>query len=236
MPRDLSPEAIVALNRLTLVARMLAGTAHDINNALMIIGGSAELLSGLQEMNDPARRALDRIQTNASRAAGTLHELMQFARDHGESTGRVSLKDVAARSVQMRGFAARRAGLTLTFDAASAPPAMVQGSAVQLQQAMLNLIINAEQALRGTDGGAIAVELEQTGGDAVVRILDNGRGIDPAEVEHLFDAFATTGPVADATGLGLAAVRIIAQKHGGTAAVDPRSPGCCATLRVPLVR
>jgi signal transduction histidine kinase len=234
MRPELSPDDIVALNRLTLAARLLSGTAHDINNALMIIGGSAELLAGLHEMNDPARRAVDRIQTQASRAAGAIHELMQFARDPGQSAGRLSLRDVAARSVHMRGFAARRAGLTLTFDAAAAPQAMVHGNADHLQQAILNLIINAEQALQGTEGGAIGVELEEGAGDAILRILDNGRGIDAAQLATMFDAFATTRPVSNATGLGLAAARIIAQAHGGTVAVEARSPGCCATLRLPL--
>jgi signal transduction histidine kinase len=235
MPPELSPDDIVALNRLTLVSRLLSGTAHEINNALMIIGGSAELLAGLQEMNDPARRAVDRIQTHASRAAGAIHELMQFARDRGQPAGRLSLRDVVARAVQMRGFAARRAGLTLAFDAAAAPQALVQGAAAHLQQAILNLLINAEQALDGKEGGAIGVELEEDAGDAIVRILDDGRGFEATQLATMFDAFATTRPVADASGLGLAAVRIIAQAHGGTVTLEPRSPGCCAALRLPLL-
>ena len=229
----MTDDDIVALNRLTLVARLLAGTAHDVNNALMIISGSAELLAGLHELNDPARRAVDRIQTHASRAAGAIHDLMQFARDRGEARGRVALRDVAARSVQMRGFAARRAGLQVVFDAATAPPALVHGSSTYLQQAVLNLMINAEQALHGIDGATITVELEETADAAVLRIVDNGRGVDSAIADRVFDPFVTSRAVADATGLGLPAARMIARAHGGEVTLDARSPGCCARLSIP---
>jgi two-component system NtrC family sensor kinase len=229
----LSPDEIIALNRLTLVARLVAGIAHDLNNALQIIGGSAELLAALPEMNEPARRAADRIQSQATRAAGVVNDLMQFARDRGDTVTTLSLRDVVSRSIQMRGFAARRAGLVLVFDAAAAPAAMVHGNAAQLQQAVLNLIINAEQACHGAHGRAISAELEESSDDAVLRIVDNGRGIAPEIADQLFDLFVTTRPVPDATGLGLAATRLIAQKHAGDVTLEPRSPGSCATLRLP---
>ena len=234
MAAELSPEEVIALNRLTLVARLLAGTAHDLNNALMIIGGSAELLAGLGEPGDAGRRAVDRIQANATRASDAIQELMHFARDRGDTSGAVSLRDVVSRAVRMRGFAARRAGIVLAFDAASLPQAVVEGISGQLLQAVLDLLINAEQAIHGGADATVTIEVAEAPDHALVRIIDNGRGI--RDVERAFDPFVTTRPVPDATGLGLAAARYIARAHGGDVTLEARSPGSCATLRLPRHR
>ena len=159
---------------------------------------------------------------------------MQFARDRGELSPRVSIRDVLARAIGMRAFFIRRAGLVLRFDAATAPPAHVQGRSTRLLQAVLNLIINAEQALQGTGRGTIEVELLEADRDAVLRICDTGSGLDPEVAHRVFEPFVTTRPAPDATGLGLTAARIIARTHGGDVTVEPRAPGCCATLRLPL--
>jgi signal transduction histidine kinase len=236
MSRELLPEDLVVLNRLTVVARVLAGTAHDINNALQIISGSAELLAGLGEVSGPARRAVDRIQAQSTRAAGAVHEVMQFARDRGETSARVSLKEVVAKAIAMRAFLIRRAGLVLDFDAASAPAAFVRGSSTRLQQAVLNLIINAEQASQAVQNGSIHVELEEGTDAAILRIVDYGRGLDPATTDRAFEPFVTGRMVADASGLGLTAARIIARNHGGDVGFEPRVSGTCVVLRVPLSR
>jgi signal transduction histidine kinase len=235
LPRmELTEDDVIALNRLTLVARVLAGTAHDINNALQIVGGSAEMLAGGSALGDPARRAVDRIQAQATRAAATLQELMQFAQDRGDASPRLALKDVVARALAMRGFAIRRAGLVLDFEASTTPAAIIGGRSGPLLQAVLNLIINAEQALGNTSSGTISVELAEEADAARLRIVDNGRGLDEAIEQSLFEPFVTTKPVPDASGLGLAAARIIARRLGGDVTLEPRSPGCCATLRLPL--
>ena len=231
---SLSPEEVISLNRLTLVARLLAGTSHNLNNALMIISGSAELLAGLQDVGDSSRRAVDRIQTNTTRAAVAIQELMQFARDQGDTIGRVALRDVVTRAIQMRGFASRRAGVALAFDEASAPAAIVRGNSARLLQAVLNLTINGEQAVRGAAEPTIVFELEEGPGTALLRVTDNGRGLDPGVIDRAFDPFATTRPFPDSAGLGLAATRAVARSHGGDVTLEPRSPGCCAILRLPL--
>jgi C4-dicarboxylate-specific signal transduction histidine kinase len=234
MTPPLNSDELVALNRLTLVARVFAGTAHDVNNALQIISGSAELLASSGDTSAPARRAVERIQAQSARAAGALQEMLQFARDRGEASSRVSLRDVASKAIALRMFQIRRAGLALAFDAEAAPQAVVTGASVRLQQAVLNLIINAEQALQGIEGGVISVELAETADGAVLRVIDNGRGLDPVLADRAFEPFVTTRPVADASGLGLAASRIIARDLGGDITFDPRASGSCTVLRLPL--
>src|SRR5262245_57122455 len=178
MNSELGPDDIVALNRLTTLARVLAGTAHDVNNALQIIGGSAELLEGQADLPDTARRALRRIQSQSARAASAVADVMRFSRDRGDVTTRVSVKDVVIRAIAMRLFLVRRAGIVLDFDAAESPSPHVRGRASQLQQAVLNLIMNGEQALAGQTGGTIALSLSEESGDAVLRTIDNGPGPD----------------------------------------------------------
>lgn len=236
MSVELSSEELIALNRLTIVARVLAGTAHDVNNALLIISGSAELLGSVGSASDAGRRAAERIQSQAARAAAAVNDVMHFARDRGQPAARVSVREVAAKSIAMRAFMLRRSGLVLDFDAAAAPAALVDGSSTRLQQAVLNLIINAEQALLGSQGGKISLDLREAADDVVLQVIDNGPGVDRTVSDRLFDAFVTTRPVADATGLGLTVARIIARDHGGDVTLESSTQGARATLRVPRAR
>jgi signal transduction histidine kinase len=233
MPAAPAPEDLVALNRLTLVARLTAATSHDINNALQIISGSSEVLGTAAEMNAAARRALERIQAQASRAAATMHELVEFAKHQRSGTEAISMRDAAAKAVRLRGFAARRAGIALTFDTASAGPDVVRASESAVLQAMLNLLINAEQALQGASGGTIRVGVQRQGNAIAFTVADNGRGIDPGIADRLFEPFVTTKPVPDASGLGLAATRTIARAHGGDCTLVASAPGCTAVLTMP---
>jgi signal transduction histidine kinase len=160
--------------------------------------------------------------------------VMRFSRDRGDATTTVPLKDVVIRAIAMRLFLVKRAGLVLDFDAAESPSLPVRGRASQLQQTVLNLIMNSEQALAGRLGGTISMTIGSENGHAVLRTIDDGPGPDPELGERAFDAFVTTRSRADSPGLGLAAARIIARAHGGDVWLEDRKPGCCATLRLPL--
>ncbi len=234
MNGELSPDELIALNRLTLVARLLAGTAHDVNNALQIVGGSVEMLARPQPSPDAARNAVARVQGQTARAAAALDELLNFARNLNGSPRAVPLRDLVAKAATMRGFAARRGGVTLSFDAALAPEATVRGAHTELLQAVINLIVNAEQALQGVPNGSITLELTERAGQAVLRVIDNGRGLDQGIADRAFEPFVTTHPVPDAAGLGLTAARAIARRYDGELTLDSDSSGCCATLRLPL--
>lgn len=236
MNTSLSPEQLLALNRLAIVARVFAGTVHEVNNALQIVAGSAELLAARGDLPDAARRAVDRIQMQSSRAAGSVHDVMQFVRDRGDVACRTSLRDVVQRAVAMRAYLIRRANLTVRFDPAAAPEAPVHGRPVQLVQAVLNVIMNAEQALEGRPNGIIGVTLSEAGDVVQLRVNDNGPGLAVEIADRLFEPFTTTCPVPDAPGLGLAASRLILHAHGGDLAVEPGDVGCCVTLTMPLAR
>ena len=233
MPAELSSDDLISLNRLTTVARTLAGTAHDLNNALQVISGSAELLMQQREISESTRRAAERINQQTARAANVLNELMQFARETQTVDTRLSLRTVALNAIALRAFGARRAGLALTFDDTPPSSAMVRGRSGQLLQVVLNLIMNAEQALAGKAGGRIVLSLQESATGVALTVADNGPGVPPELADRLFTPFVTTHPSPDTHGLGLAAARAIAQRHGGAVTLDSSADGCKATVSLP---
>jgi two-component system C4-dicarboxylate transport sensor histidine kinase DctB len=234
MPTDLSPDDLIVLNRLSTVVRILASAAHDVNNALQVIGGSTEMLAAAGAGSPSAVRALERIQSQTARAAAAMQEVMQFARARDAVSARVSLREVVTQAVALRAYQVRSAGLTIEFPAADAPAGTVTGPRMQLLQVVLNLIMNAEQALHKADKGVIRIALTEAAGAATVTVADNGPGIPAAVADTLFEAFATSHPVPDTPGLGLTVARIIVERLGGRVTLEQDASGCRATLQLPL--
>ncbi len=178
---------LLTLNRAATVARLLSGVAHEVNNALQVIGGTTELLQTTPGLSPSIADGLQRIAVQNTRAATAIQEVMIFARQKIEAAGRTNLREIATRSVALRAFAIGRARLSVTIDAPATGRFSVNGNSAILQLALLNLIVNAEQALAGRAGGAIRVELEESPGSVVLRVLDNGPGIDGAAVDEMFE-------------------------------------------------
>lgn len=233
MTDDLDPDDLIALNRLTTVARVLAGTAHEVNNALQIIAGSAEMLGHQADLADATRRAVQRIQAQTTRAAETVNGVMQFARGESAPAADVSVRTILAKALALRAYQVRRAGLKIDFDDATAPAAQVHGRSAQLLQAIVNLIMNAEQAMTGRAGGMIRIELTESVGRVTLTMTDAGPGLAAEVAGRVFTPFVTNHPVPDTPGLGLAAARLIAQQHGGDVTLDCTGSGCRATLWLP---
>ena len=143
------------------------------------------------------------------------------------------MREVVTRSIALRSYAIGRARLTITPRIPAEGVFRVEGSAALLQQALLNLIVNAEQSLTGHTGSAITVDLERQDESIVVRVADDGPGVDPTVASRIFDAFVTTRPRTEASGIGLTAARAIAEAHRGTLAHEAGSPGAVFVLRLP---
>jgi len=230
MSSDRVTDDVIALNRLVTIARVVPGTAHDVNNALQIIGGSAELLETQQGLSDSARRALARIRGQSARAAALMDDLTRFARPGEEPVVRVRFKDVIVRAAALRGVMIRRAGMSIAFDAEGAPDFQVMARPGQLLQAVLNAIMDAEDALERRKGGAISLSLEERAGKAVLRVRDNAPG---ATAPRGFSGTGFGGP-AENTPLGLEPARLIARRHGGDVTLESLSEGGCITVTWPL--
>jgi two-component system, NtrC family, C4-dicarboxylate transport sensor histidine kinase DctB len=227
---------LVTLNRAATVARLMAGVTHEVNNALHVISGSAELLEESPDAAEAVTKGASRIRSQTARAAGAIAEVLAFARDDPEHRGLINLRDLASRAVALRKFSVSRAGLTIAFEAAEEETFLVSGSRVLLQQAILNLIANAEQALAGQRGGAIIVTLAGDEAAITLRVSDNGPGV-PADLrDQVFEPFVTTRPRHEFPGLGLTAARDIAQTHNGTLALEETASGASFALQLPAAR
>jgi signal transduction histidine kinase len=204
-----------------------------VNNSLQVIGGLAELLQDTPGVPAGVADGLKRIHGQHAKAAGAIAEVMLFARQKADMRGRVNMRDLAVRSVALRAFAIGRARLAITVDPPKDGRVDVAGSASLLQQAVLNLIVNAEQSLAGQKDGAIRVEMELPEGWVVLRVSDNGRGVDPAIADRLFEPFVTTRPRDESSGLGLAVARQIAEEHGGSLTFEAPPRGASFVMKLP---
>jgi signal transduction histidine kinase len=215
------------------VARLLAGVAHEVNNALQVIGGTTELLQAIPELPPVVVEGLQRIAEQNARAAAALQQVIVFARQNLEVPGRTNLREIASRAVSLRSFAIARARLSITIDAPSTGQFLVNGNEGLLLLAVLNLIVNAEQALAGQPGGAIRLELEESAGYVSLSVSDNGPGVGETPAEDLFESFVTTRPREAASGLGLWVARWAAEKSGGTLSMKDQEHGACFEMRLP---
>ena len=226
-------EDLVTLNRSATVARLVAGVFHELNNSLQVIGGLAELLQDSPGIPASVAEGLRRIHGQNAKAGVAIAEVMAFSRQKTDARGRVNMRDLTTRAVGLRTFAIGRARLTIVYEPPKTGVVDVQGFANQLLLAVLNLIVNAEQALAGRQGGTIRVELELPEGWVVVRVSDNGPGVDPAVADQLFEPFVTTKSRDESSGLGLAVAKQIAEQHGGTLTLESALAGASFTLRLP---
>jgi two-component system C4-dicarboxylate transport sensor histidine kinase DctB len=228
-------EDLVTLNRSATVARLVSGVFHELNNSLQVIGGLAELLQDTPGVPANVADGLRRIHGQNAKAGSAIAEVMAFARQKADVRGRVNMRDLTTRAVGLRAFAIGRARLTVAFEPPKTGAVDVSGYANLLMQAVLNLIVNSEQALTGQQGGTIRVDMDLPEGWVVVRVSDNGRGVDPTIAGQLFQPFVTTKSRDESSGLGLFVARQIVEQHGGTLTVETVSAGASFALRLPAL-
>jgi two-component system, NtrC family, C4-dicarboxylate transport sensor histidine kinase DctB len=220
-------------NRQATVARLVSGAAHEVNNALQVISGSAELLMTSKELPDRVRDGLERIAAHSARAAAAMTGVTVLSRPVPEAHTPVDLRDVATRAASLTRYSVARAGLSLSVEPGD-EPLQVEANAPRLLLAVVNLIANAEQALDGRRSGRITIAVSRDGSFARLAVSDDGPGLSAQMATQAFDAFVTTKPRPDSVGLGLPVARAIAETHAGSLSVEPSASGATFVLRVPL--
>ena len=223
-------DMLVALSRSVTTGRLLSGVVHEVNNALLVISGTVELLEGQPDLPEPVVRGLERLRRQSARAASALGDVTSFTQASLQDKSDVQLRELTQAAVDLRRFAATRAGVSLQFDPGN-DPCLVRGNSGYLQQAILNLIINAENGMRGTKG-KVTIDASMQGDDAVIRVSDE-RPRTPGQAASAFQPFDGSRPAADVSGLALFAARAIAEAHGGTLSLDEQAPGTSFVMRVP---
>jgi PAS domain S-box-containing protein len=212
--------------KMEAVGRLAGGIAHDFNNLLTAIRGYTELLLANDQLAGPPRQDLEEIVRAVGRAAGLTRQLLAFSRQQVVQPRRVDLSAVVE---ECRNMLARLVRADTEIVTSLTPePGWVDADPIQIQQVLINLVVNAQDAM--PSGGRITVEigrlvagLEQD--DAIVTlepgryvtltVSDTGKGIDPVIQSHIFEPFFTTKPPGLGTGLGLSTVYGIVEQSGG---------------------
>ena len=202
--------------KLASLGQTMSGVAHELNNPLATILACAERLAG-RRLDDLTRRDVDAIHNAAERAARIVRNLQTFARKRHTTRTMVDLNQVVRETLTLRAYEQRVANVViLEALAAGLPPVFADPH--QIQQVLLNLIINGEQAMLGAHGRGLIIlrSWHDPERDAVVlEVNDDGPGV-PEDVQpKVFDPFFTTKPVGKGTGLGLSVAYAIIQEHGG---------------------
>jgi two-component system NtrC family sensor kinase len=218
---------LLQAEKLSAIGQLVAGVAHELNNPLTSVIGYAQLLEDELRTPDETRPATDlaedlrRIAQESERAARIVRNLLAFARRQAAERAPQDVADLFNRVMSLRAYELRLSGIDLVTEfEADLPPVVADGS--QLQQALLNLVLNAEQAMRGRAVKRLHVgaRYDQAAAAVELFIRDTGHGIDPANLSRIFDPFFTTRDVGEGTGLGLSICYGIVRDHGGQIAVE----------------
>ena len=221
---------LLQAEKLSAIGQLVAGVAHELNNPLTSVIGYAQLLeeefTNLErhpEMRPVAELAKDmrRIAEESERAARIVRNLLAFARRQTAERAPQEVADLFGRVLALRAYELRLNGIELRTEFQAGLP-RVTADGGQLQQALLNLILNAEQAMRGRTLRRLSVGARYDGfaGAVELFVADTGHGIEETNVSRIFDPFFTTRGVGEGTGLGLSICYGIVRDHGGEISVQ----------------
>jgi PAS domain S-box-containing protein len=228
-------EQLIQAEKLAAMGQMLAGVAHELNNPLTAILGVTELLREREGFDDPAKRQLELTHRQARRAARIVQNLLEFARPASPQKKPLDVNSLVERTLQLHEHSLRRNNVVVDFTPQPDLPGVV-GDGNQLIQIFLNLITNAEQAIREVrETGRIQIRLSQYAGKILLTVQDDGVGIRPEALPRLFDPFYTTKRPGGGTGLGLSICLSIIKEHGGTIEAEALPAGGSAfTVYLPI--
>jgi two-component system, cell cycle sensor histidine kinase and response regulator CckA len=219
--------------KLEAVGQLAGGVAHDFNNLLTVISGNAELAL-ITEANADVRDSLDEIIKAASRAAQLTRQLLAFSRKQVLSMSSVDVDQMIRELMPMLGRLIEE-DIQLEYDGCPDMPTAVVDRA-ELEQAIINLVVNARDAL--VDGGAIRIECalipDSPEGTVRIAVIDQGSGMSREALARAFEPFFTTKPPGKGTGLGLASVYGSVKQAGGEVVIESEvGRGTTVTMLLP---
>jgi PAS domain S-box-containing protein len=225
--------------KLATMGGLLAGVAHELNNPLSVVIGRATLLEEIAhgtEMEKEARRVHDA----AVRCGRIVRTFLNMARQRKTARSEIRINEVVIGAADMLGYSLRTHGIRVELRLGKHVPA-VHADGDQLGQVVLNLIINAQHAVRSVaESGDIRVETgweppgSRGAGKVWLRVVDSGPGVPAGLEEHVFEPFFTTKGEGTGTGLGLAMSRNFAREHGGDLVLEGRNTGASFLLWLPV--
>jgi two-component system NtrC family sensor kinase len=237
MERDITEELrlrsqLIHSERLSAVGQLVSGVAHELNNPLQSILGFTELLIDAEKRLE-TRRDLEQVRSEAIRAGKIVRNLLAFVRRSSSERTIASINDIVRTTVSLRSYEFGSANIRLFERYGEGLPSVVVNPE-EIQQVILNLILNAEQAMRSAHrGGTLTVTTTCIDAMVTIEIQDDGPGVPAALAGRVFEPFFSTKEVGEGTGLGLSIAMGIAEAHGGALTLVPSETGACFQLSLP---
>lgn len=234
---QLRTREVIRSEQLASVGFLAAGVAHEINNPLASIAMCAESLESRLAAPSPSEedarltaRYLELIQSEAFRCKEITEKLLDFSRLGEVRRQPTALLAIASDVAEMLRHVGRFSGRSIEI--ADGPDRLVMVNPQEIKQVVLNLLVNALDSIE--PDGRVTVALARSGRDAVLEVTDDGCGMTPEVLEHLFEPFFTRRKNGQGTGLGLSIVQRIVSDHGGRIEASSAGPGRGSVFRVTL--
>jgi PAS domain S-box-containing protein len=228
-------QQLVQAERLAAMGQMIDGFAHELNNPLTAIMGAIDLLDTSEAEGD--QKHLRLLKEQARRAVEIVQNLLFFSRPPARGTTRLNLNDLIQRTLLLHQYSLRLSGISVDFLPEPLLPTF-EGDASQLMQVFLNLLINAEQAIRSVrERGTVRLRLGRGEGKLWISFQDDGPGVPEGTLHNIFDPFYSTKRPGGGTGMGLSVALGIVKNYGGDIGFQS-APGTGAvfTVNLPLKR
>ena len=227
-------EQLVITDRLASIGELAAGIAHEMNNPLTSVIGFSDLLMK-KDIPTEIKDDLELIHREANRTARVVKNLLTFARRHPAEKYPVDINKAIQAVLELRAYEQKVQNIKVRTQFALTLPEIV-ADGFQLQQVFLNIVINAEHFMNEAHGGgALTITTEQV--DKMVRasFTDDGSGIAPEDIGHIFNPFYTTKEIGKGTGLGLSVCHGIIAEHGGRIYAQSKlGNGTTLTVELPI--
>lgn len=234
-------EQLIQSAKLAAVGEMAAGVAHELNSPLTAVLGDAQLLLRRLGQEHPGYPLLMDIKNCGSRCKRIIQNLLAFSRQEQYGCESINLNQVVENSLALVSYQIEKNNIKIITKLHPELPTVL-GNRQQLEQVIVNLLLNARDAMEGLADGEITVtsghiQRENHGEEVFVSVNDKGCGIDKRTMAKIFNPFFTTKETTKGTGLGLSVSLGIAESHGGRIMVQSEpGKGSTFTLIIPLVR
>ncbi len=229
-------QKLLQTEKLATMGSLLAGVAHELNNPLSVVMGQATLLAAQVQGSPAAERAAKIVQA-ADRCARIVKNFLALARQRPPERQQVLLNEVVQEAVELLAYQLRVDSVKVQFDLAEDLPTL-WADPYQLHQVVVNLVTNAQQAMRKTPlprGLTLATRFDPTRERVVLVVADTGPGIPPDVRGRIFEPFFTTKPPGEGTGLGLPICHGIVEGHEGTIQVQSQDgQGTTFVIELPV--
>ena len=229
-------DSLMQSEKMITLGELVAGTSHELNNPLAIVTGYSDLLLDEPGLTTEQRSKIESIRKSAMRASSVVHSLLAFARKRRAERVRTNVNEVIEAAAELKDYDLTTSGIRFEKNLARHLPP-VYADPNQLQQVLLNVINNAQDAVALGEDPAIVLSTAGRESTVLITVRDNGPGIPKSEIKKVFDPFFTTKPVGKGTGLGLSISYGIIREHNGEISIrSDLGEGTVVTIELPIDR